>query len=58
MKTLSLKLSGSLFAKLAFAANKRGESRSALIREAIGIIIRNMRKLLGRRGFGLDGSRV
>jgi hypothetical protein len=35
MKTLSLKLPESLFAKLTSAAGKRGESRSVLVREAI-----------------------
>ena len=35
MKTLSLKLPELLFAKLASAAEKRGESKSALVREAI-----------------------
>ena len=35
MKTLSLKLPESLFAKLNTTAKKRGESRSVLIREAI-----------------------
>ena len=34
MKTLSLKLPELLFAKLASAAEKRGESKSALVREA------------------------
>jgi len=35
MKTLSLKLPESLFAKLTSVAKERGESRSALVREAI-----------------------
>ncbi len=35
MKTLSLKLPESLLEKLNAAARKRGESRSALLREAI-----------------------
>ena len=35
MKTLSLKLSESLLAKLTSVARERGESRSALLREAI-----------------------
>jgi len=39
MKTLSLKLPESLLEKLDSAARKRGESRSALLREAIETII-------------------
>ncbi len=39
MKTLSLKLPESLLAKLASAARERGESRSALVRDAIEIFI-------------------
>jgi hypothetical protein len=35
MKTLSLKLPESLLAKLTSAANERGESKSAIVREAI-----------------------
>ena len=35
MKTLSLKLTESLFAKLTSTARERGESKSALTREAI-----------------------
>ena len=39
MKTLSLKLPESLFEKLTSAAEERGESRSALVREAIETFI-------------------
>ena len=39
MKTLSLKLPESLLEKLDSTARKRGESRSALLREAIETII-------------------
>ena len=39
MKTLSLKLPESLLEKLDSAARKRGESRSALLREAIETVI-------------------
>ncbi len=39
MKTLSLKLPESLFAKLTSTARERGESRSALVREAIETFI-------------------
>ena len=39
MKTLSLKLHESLLEKLDTAARKRGESRSALLREAIEMVI-------------------
>ena len=39
MKTLSLKLSELLLAKLTSAAEKRGESRSELVREAIEAFI-------------------
>ena len=39
MKTLSLKLPESLLEKLDSAARKRGESRSALLREAIEAVI-------------------
>lgn len=39
MKNLSLKLPESLLVKLDSAARERGESRSALIREAIGTFI-------------------
>ena len=39
MKTLSLKLPESLIVKLDSTAKKRGESRSALIREAIETFI-------------------
>ncbi|MCD6296821.1 MAG: CopG family transcriptional regulator [Deltaproteobacteria bacterium] len=40
MKTLSLKLPESLFAKLTSAARERGENRSALVREAIKAFIK------------------
>ncbi len=39
MKTLSLKLAESLFAKLTSAARQRGESKSALVREAINTFL-------------------
>ncbi|MBW1855254.1 MAG: ribbon-helix-helix protein, CopG family [Deltaproteobacteria bacterium] len=39
MKTLSLKLSESLLEKLDSTARRRGESRSALLREAIETVI-------------------
>ncbi len=39
MKTLSLKLSESLLAKLTSMARERGENRSALLREAIETFI-------------------
>ena len=39
MKTLSLKLPETLFAKLASAARERGESRSTLVRDAIETFI-------------------
>jgi len=39
MKTLSLKLPESLLAKLTSTARERGESRSALVREAIETFI-------------------
>ena len=39
MKTLSLKLPESLLEKLDAAARKRGESRSALLREAIESVL-------------------
>ena len=39
MKTLSLKLPESLLEKLDSAARKRGETRSALLREAIEAVI-------------------
>ena len=39
MKTLSLKLPESLLEKLDSTARKRGESRSALLREAIETVI-------------------
>ena len=39
MKTLSLKLPESLLEKLDSVARKRGESRSALLREAIEAVI-------------------
>jgi predicted transcriptional regulator len=39
MKTLSLKVPESLLEKLDAAASKRGESRSALLREAIETVI-------------------
>ncbi|MBW1790433.1 MAG: ribbon-helix-helix protein, CopG family [Deltaproteobacteria bacterium] len=40
MKTLSLKLPEELFAKLTAAAGKRGETRSAVVREAIQLFIK------------------
>ncbi len=39
MKTLSLKLPESLFEKLDSVARKRGESRSALLRDAIETVL-------------------
>lgn len=39
MKTLSLKVPESLLEKLDSAASKRGESRSALLREAIETVL-------------------
>ncbi len=39
MKTLSLKLPETLLARLAYAARERGESRSALVRDAIETFI-------------------
>lgn len=39
MKTLSLKLPETLLEKLDSTAKKRGESRSDLLREAIGLVI-------------------
>ena len=39
MKTLSLKIPESLLERLDAAARKRGESRSALLREAIEMIL-------------------
>ncbi len=39
MKTLSLKLPESLFAKLTVTAEKRGETKSALVREAIDALV-------------------
>jgi predicted transcriptional regulator len=39
MKTLSLKLPESLLEKLDAAARERGESRSALLREAIATVL-------------------
>ena len=44
MKTLSIKLPESLLEKLDSTAAKKGESRSALIREAIDIIINENNK--------------
>lgn len=49
MRTLSLKLPESLFAKLTAAARDRGESRSALVREAI-------RAMIAGDGTGSNGS--
>jgi len=49
MKTLSLKLPESLLEKLDSAARKRGESRSALLREAIETVI-------GGESYIQDGS--
>ena len=40
MKTLSLKLPESLFAMLTAASEKRGESKSTVVREAIAAYIR------------------
>ncbi len=39
MKTLSFKLPEALFAKLTSTASERGESRSALVREAVETFI-------------------
>jgi predicted DNA-binding protein len=39
VKTLSLKLPESLLERLDYTATKRGESRSALLREAIEMVI-------------------
>ncbi len=49
MKSLSLKVPESLLEKLDSAARKRGESRSALLREAI-------EKVIGRENYIQDGS--
>jgi len=44
MKTLSVKLPEALLEKLDSAARKRGETRSAILREAIEMIIDNERQ--------------
>ena len=44
MKTLSLKLPESLFAKLTSTARERGENRSVLMREAIEAFIKEDNK--------------
>jgi len=49
MRTLSLKVPESLLEKLDSAARKRGESRSALLREAIEMVI-------GGESYIRDGS--
>jgi hypothetical protein len=49
VKTLSLRLPESLFSRLASAARERGESRSALVREAI-------ESLVAGRGSTPEGS--
>lgn len=55
MKTLSLKLPDSLLAKLNATAKERGESRSALIREAIETFITGTRYV--QKGSCLDLAR-
>jgi hypothetical protein len=49
MKTLSLKLPDALFSKLTALAQNRGESRSALVRDAI-------REMIAGHGIGAAGS--